>query len=101
MQKIKQWTQSDFYQDHLIMIAQAIPTKMMLTCLDFDEIDVVLQGQTPEIEYLLAFLSSLEQSKLFQSMNLIDLQSSSVLYKKKKLVNFMIKGKLEGIFFSF
>lgn len=94
LKTIKLWNLPYYFYEHLETLSTTIPAEVVLTSLEFELDDVVIKGQTLAIEFLLEFLHNLEQSKLFQSMNLVEMQPSCIVYKEKKLVNFTIKGKL-------
>jgi Tfp pilus assembly protein PilN len=94
IKKIKQWKKSFCYQNYVKALAETIPAQVALSSVDFLENNVLIQGQTQTLEVLLGFLHALDQTTLFQSMNLIELQPSEIMYKEKKLVNFVIKGHL-------
>lgn len=94
LKEIKQWNRSYYFKDHLEALSTTIPFNSVLVSLYFDDDGALIKGQTLALEFLLDFLSKLEQTHLFQSMNLTELQPSSDLYREKKLVNFTIKGKL-------
>jgi Tfp pilus assembly protein PilN len=94
LKKMKDWKTVYYFQDHLHALSVTIPSDVALISVDFDDDIVVVKGHTVALEYLLEFLHNLEQSKLFQAMNLIEVQPSLIVYKEKKLVNFTIQGKL-------
>lgn len=75
-------------------VSRVIPALVMLTEIDVEAHDVMLKGTSYSIEYVLEFLHNLEKTKLFSAMNLKELRSAREDHEKK-LVNFVIKGKLE------
>lgn len=97
MKRMRQRQQPVNYYDYITSLATTIPTTVVLTSLFLEQDVVLLKGQTQTIEGLLGFIHTLEQTSFFQSMNLVELQPSNNLYMEKKLVNFIIKGKLKGV----
>lgn len=94
LKKVKQWKNSYYYQNHLKVLANTIPSNVLLSSVYFEGKDAVIKGQTQALEFLLEFLHALEQTKLFKSMNLMELQPSAHIYGDKNLIHFCIKGSL-------
>jgi Tfp pilus assembly protein PilN len=95
LKEMKQLSRSHFYQDHLKALSNAVPQKVRLVSIDFEETQAFIKGQTHDLEFLLELIHNLEKTTLFQSMNLIEMQPSLISYEEKKLVNFTIHGKLK------
>lgn len=91
--KIASWESLSFYA-HLMALSHAIPGEVMLTFLEIQQHAIVLKGKAYSIELVLEFLHNLEKTKLLSSMNLQELQPACEGDGEKKLVNFVIKGKL-------
>lgn len=94
---IKLWQQSTFFYRHITLIAEKIPSTILLLSLDFDRENATLEGQTQSIENVLGFIHDLNETELFQGMILVELKPTPLLFEEKKLVNFLIKGKLKGL----
>lgn len=86
-----------FFYKHLCMIAQKIPAQVKLDFLQCSSEEITLEGQSQSLEMVLGFIHSLNDTELFQGINLIELKPSSLVYDEKKLVNFSVKGKLRGL----
>lgn len=97
LKKIKCWQKPVQYRDYFQTIAAIIPATVCCITIECEHMSVCLKGHTQTLEALLGFVHALDQTTLFQSMNLVELQPSCVLYKQKNLVNFTVKGKLKGI----
>jgi Tfp pilus assembly protein PilN len=92
--KIQHWQRISLHSP-LKALSDVIPGSVMLTAVDVQEHAVTLRGRSSSIEFVLEFLHNLEKTKLFSSMTLQELQPCLEDDHEKKLVNFVIKGKLE------
>ncbi len=97
IKQILSWQQSSFFYTHIFKISEMIPACVMLESVICNEEEITMEGETQSIETLLGFIHDLNATELFQAMNLIELKPSSMVYDEKKLVNFLIKGKLKGL----
>lgn len=98
--QLQAWNGSLEYYKHLEILAEKMPSQARLTLIDFNDKDIILEGQTHELEDILGCVYALNATKLFEELHLTELQPSSIScdeHTEKKLVNFVIKGKLKRV----
>lgn len=89
------WQKAPLFYNHFTMISEKIPATLMLESLVFNEEIVHMEGYAQSLETLLGFIHELNVTELFYAMNLVELKPSTIFCDEKKLVNFIIKGKLK------
>jgi hypothetical protein len=89
------------YHKHLAILAEKMPSKARFTCINFCKAEVFLEGQTYDLEDILGCTYALNETKLFEGLHVTELQPGSIVCEagqdEKKLVNFVIKGKLKEL----